>query len=348
LARDEKFNNVDVLSFGYESECGPSANIREIANHLHSSLEAALEKPYQSIAFVAHSMGGLVVREFILSHWNKLNVPIDSVVMLSTPNLGNSIANLAKYFCSSDALGDLRSGKNSYLDALNDRWREKFKQQGSSEPFHFSAGYELVPILLTGIIVEKDSAVAFSQQILSFKKDHSTIAKPLGISDPVYIWVKQRLLQESQVAKGFSEEEEKRYTETIEKLQKELQGTDLESALNLIAEEQLDEALTLLSKKETEENEEVVKISRARFAKAQVYALKLDYNNSLKCYEKAVQLAPENALYLNDAGFMLATLAQYDKAIEYYEKALKVFDKAGQPQNAKVVRGNIAILKNQR
>ena len=49
---------------------------------------------------------------------------------------------------------------------------------------------------------------------------------------------------------------------------------------------------------------------------------RVDYLEALKLFEKAVQLAPENALYLNDAGFILKNLAHYDKAIEYYEKAL--------------------------
>ena len=48
----------------------------------------------------------------------------------------------------------------------------------------------------------------------------------------------------------------------------------------------------------------------------------VDYREALKLFERAVQLSPENSLYLNDAGFMLKTLAHYDKAIEYYEKAL--------------------------
>ena len=97
LAEDPDFTNADVLSFGYESECGPSLNIREIATHLHTTLEAAIAKiPYRSLSFVAHSMGGLVVREFILTHLQKLHVPLDSMVLLSTPNLGSSLANLVK------------------------------------------------------------------------------------------------------------------------------------------------------------------------------------------------------------------------------------------------------------
>jgi len=55
----------------------------------------------------------------------------------------------------------------------------------------------------------------------------------------------------------------------------------------------------------------------ANFAKERV-----DYLEALKLFEKAVQFAPENSFYLNEAGVMLDILAHYDKAIGYYKKAL--------------------------
>jgi len=340
LAEDPDFQNADVLSFGYESECGPSLNIREIATHLHTTLEAAVAKiPYRSLSFVAHSMGGLVVREFILTHLHKLNVPLDSMVLLSTPNWGSSLANVAKAFCKSDSLMDLRDGRSGYLDSLNDRWREQFEQPDSVKPFHFAAGYELVPLSwFTGRIVEKESAIAFAHQVSAFKKDHSTIAKLNGLSDPVYTWVKGRLLKAapSPQEKPLSEAEEQRYTEIIGKLQEELRGTDLERALKLIAEDHLDDALALLSEKENVEDEEIEKIARARFAKAQVLELKLLYLDALEYYAKAAQLAPTNTTYLNELGVMHHTLGDYDQAIEYYEKALASDLKTFGPQHPDV------------
>jgi hypothetical protein len=231
-----------------------------------------------------------VVREFILSHWHKLSVFLDSVVMLITPNGGNQLTNFSQYFCDSSSLKDLEAGKDGYIDGLNDRWREKFERTDSIKPFLFSAGYELVPFFRIGLIVEKVSATIFSQQISAFKKDHSTIAKPFSISDSIYIWVKQRLLKKppDPEDKALSDKEEKQYTETIAKLQQELQENDLEKALQLIEENQLDKALALLSEREMKEDEKIEKITGTRYAKEQVYELKLDYNNALKYYEKAV------------------------------------------------------------
>ena len=234
---------------------------------------------------------------------------------------------------------DLRDGRSGYIDSLNDRWREQFEQPDSIKPFHFAAGYELVPMSwFTGRIVDKESAIAFANQISAFKKDHSTIAKLNGPTDPAYIWVKGRLLKAapSPQEKPLSEAEEQRYTEIIGKLQEELRGTDLERALKLIAEERLDDALALLSEKENAEEEEIEKIARARFAKAQVLELKLLYRDALEYYAKAVQLAPANTTYLNELGVMHATLGHYDQAIAYFEKALASDLKTFGPEHPEV------------
>ncbi|MCH8314062.1 MAG: hypothetical protein IID17_13870, partial [Nitrospinae bacterium] len=102
LAKDPSFQNADVLSFGYKSECGPTLIISEIAKNLELTLNKLLETgKYKSLEFVAHSMGGLVVREFILSRHKHLIkvVPVTSVITLSTPNLGSGLAKFASYFC---------------------------------------------------------------------------------------------------------------------------------------------------------------------------------------------------------------------------------------------------------
>ena len=49
---------------------------------------------------------------------------------------------------------------------------------------------------------------------------------------------------------------------------------------------------------------------------------RVDYRAAQKYYEKAVQLAPDNSLYLNDVGLVAHDLGQYDKAIEYFENSL--------------------------
>ena len=54
-----------------------------------------------------------------------------------------------------------------------------------------------------------------------------------------------------------------------------------------------------------------------------VYFVELDFQKALDAYLDAVRLAPDNSIYLYMAGYTFDRIAQYDKAIEYFGKALK-------------------------
>ena len=308
---------------------GRTLNIPQIAQHLETTLnELNRFKQYQSISFVAHSLGGLVTRQYILDHFREIK--IDTVVLLSTPNFGNHMANLASYFSNNAHLEQLDPGEGKYIDGLNDRWRKEFKEKLDREPFRLAAGYELFPMyklfVKVGIIVEKYAAIYFASHPQAFEVDHEQIAKAKSKSDPKYIWVRQQLLDLPFDPRNreYSEAQEKRFEQIIDDLQKEFKGTDLEEAFTLISSGKLDEALKLLSKNEEKENQQVLKIAKARFVKGQIYELKLEYNKALEYYEKAMQLAPDNSLYSNDAGVMLITLGTYGKAIDYFDKSLVI------------------------
>ena len=81
--------------------------------------------------------------------------------------------------------------------------------------------------------------------------------------------------------------------------------------------------MELLSEFEEKEKKQILEIAKTRFTKAQVYELKIEYKNAIKYYEEAARLDPDSILYLNDAGTMFFKLANYDKTIEFFDKALK-------------------------
>ena len=72
-----------------------------------------------------------------------------------------------------------------------------------------------------------------------------------------------------------------------------------------------------------EEKEKEREHAKTAYNLGNVYFIELDFQKALDAYLDAVRLAPDNSTYLNEAGSTFDTLAQYDKAIEYYEKALK-------------------------
>ncbi len=62
----------------------------------------------------------------------------------------------------------------------------------------------------------------------------------------------------------------------------------------------------------------------------------LKYKDALSAYLEAEKLDPGNALYLNEVGFVYHKLADYKKAISYYEKSLAVDLKTYGPEHPKV------------
>lgn len=82
--------DFEVLTWGYASTRGA---IEDHAQALASMIRAL--DGVEEISFVAHSMGGLVVRSYLASGGDKLPDPrIRRLVMLGTPNQGSALARL--------------------------------------------------------------------------------------------------------------------------------------------------------------------------------------------------------------------------------------------------------------
>ncbi len=97
----------------------------------------------------------------------------------------------------------------------------------------------------------------------------------------------------------------------------------LENAIKQLTQGNTQKADELLATIE-EDNADTIKIvAKASFQRAKIAQDDIRYQDALKHYQKAHNLAPENTLYLNRLGMMFYTLGKYDKAIEYYELALK-------------------------
>jgi len=96
----------------------------------------------------------------------------------------------------------------------------------------------------------------------------------------------------------------------------------------------LDEAITALQQGDSkqadalfkqieEENENTIKlVAEAAYQRGKIAQDTVRYLDVLNHYEKAVRLAPNNSLYLNEAGLINQKLAYFKKAIGYHEQAL--------------------------
>ncbi|MCJ1398252.1 hypothetical protein MMC11_001449 [Xylographa trunciseda] len=219
LAQDPQLSKFRMFSYGYDASLlGPktSANITDFAKALllnmwsfHSGRNeehVAIEN--HPIIFIAHSMGGLIVKKaFIMgrsdSKYSEMVSHIYGVIFLGTPHKGaDSVSTLnlilsASPFVTSPKLflGELELTSNTLQD-MNDQFRTTC---GGLQLVSF---YETLPTSLgpghlnvRKIVVKKDSSMlGLSHEISApLKADHHTISKFRSPDDPNYITLRNTL-----------------------------------------------------------------------------------------------------------------------------------------------------------
>jgi pimeloyl-ACP methyl ester carboxylesterase len=138
LQADPRLNEWDSLGVGYQSNrrfdltglWSSDARLEEIANMLHARPELSR---YKRLAFIAHSMGGLVVQQALVSYEDLRN-RTSHVVLFGTPSGGLTKAGFASFWKrqiqNMDASGQ-------FIKALREKWTAL--KLDSAPPFVFVA-----------------------------------------------------------------------------------------------------------------------------------------------------------------------------------------------------------------
>lgn len=177
LRASKSGDQFDVFAFGFTSKMlgNGSLDVRESANKLQQWLQFEGVTDYPSIAFVAHSMGGLVVLRHLISA-PELAKKVPLVVLYATPQEGAQISVIADKVARNPALAQMfPADKNAFLQQLSDDWRRL------PERPRVSCGYEKKP--MGGVmIVPWSSATRFCDDtpVAIEDTDHSTLVKPAG------------------------------------------------------------------------------------------------------------------------------------------------------------------------
>lgn len=167
----------DLYAFGYTSQMlgSGSLNIVEAIGKLNEYLKFHGVLDYDSITFVGHSMGGLVILQHLLRD-GALRGKVPLVALYATPQEGAQIAVIGDKVALNPALAQLLpADANAYLQQLDADWKRLPERD---RPF-VACGYETKP--LAGVpVVPYSSATRFcSKQALAIDDaDHLAIVKP--------------------------------------------------------------------------------------------------------------------------------------------------------------------------
>jgi tetratricopeptide (TPR) repeat protein len=209
MLEDPELKDFDLLLYGYSSrKWGDGISLQEVSTRMMQSMkDSKIFEDYDEICVVAHSTGGLVVAQVLISLNTLTDVAllrhIRCVTLLSTPANGTSIARAAQAMGWGRQGVDLRDQPlSSWLIGVQDgvtRLVNERNRLGSTFP-KFFVGYETVPTL--GIMVIGRPGVAGllpDQELQAFSLNHFQMAAPATASDPLYVWVKDRILQSTLV-----------------------------------------------------------------------------------------------------------------------------------------------------
>ncbi|MEI2456111.1 MULTISPECIES: esterase/lipase family protein [Lysobacter] len=117
-------DKVDTYAFGFTSRMfgQGSQDIREASLKLHEYLQYHGVTDYDTVVFVAHSMGGLVAMRELISH-PELSAKVPLLMFYATPQEGSDITRIAKYVVQNNAIRQmLPADGNDYLKQLSDDW----------------------------------------------------------------------------------------------------------------------------------------------------------------------------------------------------------------------------------
>jgi pimeloyl-ACP methyl ester carboxylesterase len=187
-------NEIDIYQIDYDSRLfdGPAAVA--IETDIEKSLDKLiLEKQYSKIVFVAHSLGGILARTYLLHVKHTFGHAALSrfrlVITLGTPNEGSSLANLGRLATDNEQIRVLRPiDVNDFQQLVNKSMREIQEKHEGCPSLRTFAAFEKKPVLLLGIIVEEASATKDAFAKIGFERNHMELPKPVSPDDPVYAW----------------------------------------------------------------------------------------------------------------------------------------------------------------
>jgi triacylglycerol esterase/lipase EstA (alpha/beta hydrolase family) len=195
-------NDLDIYQLDYDSNMfeGPAAiPIEEgIEAHLDRLL---LEKQYSKVIFIAHSLGGIFARTYLLhvklTYGHAALSRFRLVITLGTPNEGADLANFARLISMNEQLRILRPvDVNDFQQLVNKSLGEIQAKHEACASMRSFAAFEKLPVTGAGIIVSERSATKDAFFKIGFDRNHIELSKPASFSpiDPVYDWA-TRLIQ---------------------------------------------------------------------------------------------------------------------------------------------------------
>ncbi len=197
IDKDKDLSFLDIYVQSFPSPVfGRSFKVDELADVMHRDmLNLHIFERYDSVYFVCHSMGGLVVRDFLLKfrdEGQKYYLSVPMVYFFATPTNGVSISKLGAFLSGNQQFGGMVPiAENDFLVSQRSAWLEADVRKYVSS---FCA-YEKLKVGHFILVVPEDSAAALcGDQVVPINANHITIVKPEDNTKESYTELKGKVL----------------------------------------------------------------------------------------------------------------------------------------------------------
>jgi pimeloyl-ACP methyl ester carboxylesterase len=190
--------SIETFVYTYRtSMLGVSMNIEEVASDLELQLanKGALAD-YNDIVFVAHSLGGHIVRALLLNHRN-VTPKVNTIYLFGTPTNGSAVARLFSVISPNSIPKQLSSmDPDSYLSSVANRWNTRATEDGKSLPDQIKTHCAYEKLSTLGVlVVQKASAIALCNgESVAIDTNHIDMVKPVDRNSASYVRLRRALL----------------------------------------------------------------------------------------------------------------------------------------------------------
>jgi pimeloyl-ACP methyl ester carboxylesterase len=181
ISKDPTFDGADIYVLQYPSKRNTTFSIDELSDSMRLRLRDAGIEDKKRIIFLAHSMGGLVARAYLLKY-KDIAPHISFMYFLSTPTTGSQLASLVSLASSQPQLVDMKVDiSNAYLGNLVRQWL------AAGVEFPSYCAYEKRATFGINVVTFESGSALCNKALDPIDADHFSIAKPADQDADVYV-----------------------------------------------------------------------------------------------------------------------------------------------------------------